>query len=219
MRPLVLDASIVCAWFLEDEVGVAGVRERLRRESGIVPPIFHLEVRNALLVAHRRGRIDSQDLRDHIGSVAALPLLTDSGLDLEGALELGAAAPSEPLRRRLSGTGETPRSNARHGSTECCSAPPQKSRSRWLKSRQISRERTHGLGNVWLSMGRVRREPRRARKWQTRNAERAGGDCRTGTPDLRSAQPAEGGRQGRTSQFGGGPTLGGDSGSRRNPYS
>ena len=88
MRPLVLDASIVCAWFLEDEVGVAGVRERLRRESGIVPPIFHLEVRNALLVAHRRGRIDSQDLRDHIGSVAALPLLTDDGLDLDVALEL-----------------------------------------------------------------------------------------------------------------------------------
>ena len=95
MRPLVLDASIVCAWFLEDEVGVAGVREHLRRESGIVPPIFHLEVRNALLVAHRRGRIDRQDLRDHVGSVAALPLLTDDGLDLEVVLELA-------LQRHLS---------------------------------------------------------------------------------------------------------------------
>ena len=88
MRSLVLDASMVCAWFLEDEVGVAGVRGRLRRESGIVPPIFHLEVRNALLVAYRRGRIDCQDLRDHSGSVAALPLLTDDGLDLDVALEL-----------------------------------------------------------------------------------------------------------------------------------
>ena len=95
MRPLVLDASVVCAWFLEDEVGVAGVRERLRRQRGIVPPIFHLEVRNALLVAHRRGRINRHDLRDHIGSVAALPLRTDDSSDLGTALELA-------LRHQLS---------------------------------------------------------------------------------------------------------------------
>ena len=88
MRPLVLDASVVCAWFLEDDVGAGRVRERLRHQTGLVPPIFHLEVRNALLVAHRRGRINRQDLRDHIESVGALPLLTDDGAHLGAALDL-----------------------------------------------------------------------------------------------------------------------------------
>ncbi len=95
MNPLVVDASVVCAWFLEDETDDYRVRERLEHQPGITPPIFHLEIRNALLVAHRRGRLSGTDLTDHIASLATLPLQTDDRSDIHATFGLA-------LRRQLS---------------------------------------------------------------------------------------------------------------------
>ena len=56
---LVLDASLTLSWlFDEEQVGETEVVLDLVRETGaLVPPLWHVEVANALLVAVRRGRM------------------------------------------------------------------------------------------------------------------------------------------------------------------
>ena len=56
----VLDASVAAAWVLPDEdAGVADVAlDRLGAETAKVPGLFWRELRNLLLSAERRGRID-----------------------------------------------------------------------------------------------------------------------------------------------------------------
>ena len=59
MSPLVLDASVALAWLLGEE-GRSGAEEalaRLRDGDAMVPLLWHLEIRNGLLVAMRRGRL------------------------------------------------------------------------------------------------------------------------------------------------------------------
>ena len=90
MSPFVLDASVALAWLL-DERGKSGadrVLTRLEDEEALVPHLWHLEVRNGLLVATRRGRIDAGGLSARLGALRDLPIRTDSGLDLETAFAL-----------------------------------------------------------------------------------------------------------------------------------
>jgi predicted nucleic acid-binding protein len=55
--PLVIDASIVHDWALEEHHPVAlAVRERLRDDTAIAPSLWWFEVRNGLIVAERRGQ-------------------------------------------------------------------------------------------------------------------------------------------------------------------
>ena len=59
MSRFVLDASIAGAWLLEDEddpVANAAM-SRLATDFALVPELWHLEVRNVLVVAERRGRV------------------------------------------------------------------------------------------------------------------------------------------------------------------
>jgi len=55
----VLDASVALAWCFEDEVSPVAelALDSLRTGEAFVPPIWQVEVGNALLVAERRGRI------------------------------------------------------------------------------------------------------------------------------------------------------------------
>ena len=53
-----------------------------------VPQHWHLEVRNALLVGERRGRITSEQTSTSLTYLSELPLLTDSEPDLNAALDL-----------------------------------------------------------------------------------------------------------------------------------
>ena len=96
MSRFVLDASVAGAWLLEDEddpVADAAM-SRLATEPALVPQIWHLEVRNTLVVAERRGRVGAAGIEDGLRRVGELPLRTDTEPDLGTALALAR-------RRRL----------------------------------------------------------------------------------------------------------------------
>ena len=84
MSSLVLDASISLAWLLDDEESpIAGAaRARLATDNALVPGIWHLEMRNALLVAERRKRLSRRMADERLDALAILPIQTDSGPSL-----------------------------------------------------------------------------------------------------------------------------------------
>ena len=96
MSRFVLDASVAGAWLLEDEddpVANAAL-SRLATEFALVPLLWHLELRNTLVVAERRGRVGAAGLEDGLRRVGELPIRTDTEPDLGTALALAR-------RRRL----------------------------------------------------------------------------------------------------------------------
>ena len=81
---VVVDASVAAAWCLRDEEGSARadvVMDRLSDETGVVPGIFWHEIRNVLIVAERRGRIDPDATEHHVHRLRILPLVTDHDQD------------------------------------------------------------------------------------------------------------------------------------------
>ena len=93
MSELVLDASVTTSWLLDDEVdpGAAIVADLVRQDTAFVPQLWHLEVRNALLVALRRGRIDNSQFDLRIRSLSELLVSTDSEPDFNSALNLAVS--------------------------------------------------------------------------------------------------------------------------------
>ena len=85
MSPVVLDASVTVSWLLEDEMDPQAelVSERVVRDGALVPQLWHLEVRNALVVAERRGRIGADGLDERIRVLRGLPVMTDIEPDLD----------------------------------------------------------------------------------------------------------------------------------------
>ena len=77
----VLDSSVALAMLLPDERSEAADRmaEALLRSSAHVPAIWPLEVRNALLVAHRARRITPREFEERLGIVDELPVEIDGG--------------------------------------------------------------------------------------------------------------------------------------------
>ena len=90
MTNVVLDASVTASWLLEDEVdsGASGSLTLARRDGALVPQLWHYEVRNALLVAQRRGRLREDEVVERLESLGHLPILTDQEPDLRAAMEL-----------------------------------------------------------------------------------------------------------------------------------
>ncbi|MDR1238062.1 MAG: type II toxin-antitoxin system VapC family toxin [Propionibacteriaceae bacterium] len=72
--PLVLDASVTCAWIFDDEKSDAcdELAIRMAEEGAYVPMLWRLEMANVLVQAHRRGRISAEDLTDAVGRVNRL---------------------------------------------------------------------------------------------------------------------------------------------------
>jgi predicted nucleic acid-binding protein len=70
LTAFVIDASIVIAWFLSEDIEpwASALFETLQTTGALAPVLIRFEVRNALLVGERRGRLDatqsSQFLRD-----------------------------------------------------------------------------------------------------------------------------------------------------------
>ena len=93
MSGLVVDASVVLAWLYgELEKSRAGeVLDRLKEEGTLVPDLWHLEVRNSLLVAERRGRLSAGDVKERLDALKGLPIRTDEALGLEAAFDLARA--------------------------------------------------------------------------------------------------------------------------------
>lgn len=75
-----IDSSVAMGWIMPDEdVGPArNAMARVLSSGGIVPPIFRVEVGNALLVAQRRNRIDAEFSAEALARLAILPLESDA---------------------------------------------------------------------------------------------------------------------------------------------
>jgi predicted nucleic acid-binding protein len=76
---LVLDASINIAWYVEDEATAAAdaVLDDVVASGAIVPPLWRLEVANALQRAVRRRRIDRTYRDTALFELGALPIDID----------------------------------------------------------------------------------------------------------------------------------------------
>ena len=93
MSALVLDASVAASWLLDDEMDplAALVSARVVEDGAVVPQLWHVEVRNALIVAERRGRISADGLDERVRALVDLPVSTDTEPDLDAALALARA--------------------------------------------------------------------------------------------------------------------------------
>ena len=90
MSPFTIDASVAAAWLFEDEqhTDTDALLAELGDSVVFVPQHWHLEVRNALLVGERRGRITSEQSKVGLSLLGRLPLRTDLEVDLDGAMDL-----------------------------------------------------------------------------------------------------------------------------------
>ena len=90
MSAFVLDASVAVTWLLHDEENprADAARRRIVDGGAFVPQVWHLEVRNSLLVAERRRRISAEGATARLKSLKELPIYTDAEPDFEVAFEL-----------------------------------------------------------------------------------------------------------------------------------
>ena len=90
MRAIVPDNSIVLSWCLADENDPTADRAmRIVIEDGaVVPGIWWYELRNALVVNERRGRLDPADTRSTLADVREMRFAIDRDHDEAVLLEL-----------------------------------------------------------------------------------------------------------------------------------
>ena len=93
MSVLVVDASIVMAWLFDDdeEARANDVLALLEEDGALVPQLWHLETRNTLLAAERRGRVSAAGIRERLDALKGLPIRTDAAPDLQSAFDLARA--------------------------------------------------------------------------------------------------------------------------------
>ena len=86
----VIDASVASAWILDDESDPFAdeVYAIVQANDGLVPQHWHFEVRNALLMAERRGRIDEGTVNVRLNRLSNLPIETDQTPDLDATFAL-----------------------------------------------------------------------------------------------------------------------------------
>ena len=90
MSGLVVDASVVISWLFDDdeEPRADKVLERLKEDGALAPYLWHLETRNTLLVAERRGRLSAEAVNERLDALKGLPIRTDEEPDLQSAFSL-----------------------------------------------------------------------------------------------------------------------------------
>ena len=90
MSLLVVDASVTVSWLFddEDEPRAEKALQRLSEDEALVPQLWHLETRNAILLAGRRGRLSRQEVRERMVFLSGLPIRTDGEPDLQSAFGL-----------------------------------------------------------------------------------------------------------------------------------
>lgn len=67
---------------------VRATMEHLESGPALVPVLWRFEVRNALLVAERRGRLEAADVRPRLRALAEIRTVTDRDPDLDSTLSL-----------------------------------------------------------------------------------------------------------------------------------
>ncbi len=88
---VVVDASVAAAWCFRDEEGSGEAEQaiaRLSLETGIVPGLFWHEMRNVLVVAERRDRMEASAIDRHLRRLRLLPLVTDDDQSDTDTVEL-----------------------------------------------------------------------------------------------------------------------------------
>ncbi len=80
---VVVDCSVFLAWCMadEDDPAAAETMRRVAEAGGVAPGIWWYELRNALLVNERRGRITPQQVSDTLADGAALGIEIDPDHD------------------------------------------------------------------------------------------------------------------------------------------
>lgn len=93
MNPYVLDASVAAVWVLPDEADdqAEEALQRMEESGAVVPGLWHLEIRNVLIVAERRGRIAAEHAQRAVRILNRLPILTDPAPNLGMAFHLARA--------------------------------------------------------------------------------------------------------------------------------
>jgi predicted nucleic acid-binding protein len=85
----VLDASTTVAWALnESDECAAQVRARMKGDYALVPTLWWFELRNALVVNERRGRITERQTARFLSDVERLAITVDRTPDQSGVLTL-----------------------------------------------------------------------------------------------------------------------------------
>jgi len=76
----VIDASLALAWCFPDEASeyADGVLVALEGRTVMVPPVWALEITNAVLVAERRKRVKQADVRRFVELLGGLTLIEQS---------------------------------------------------------------------------------------------------------------------------------------------
>ena len=90
LNAIVLDASLTVALLLDDELepnATASLAD-IEETDAIVPQLWHSEIRNALLIAERRGRISSNQVTQRLLYLSTLPIRTDQDPDFDAAIAL-----------------------------------------------------------------------------------------------------------------------------------
>jgi len=77
-KPFILDCSVAMTWCFEDEFDKHSqfTLNYCSNFSAVVPPIWHLEVTNALLVAEKRSRVNTANAIKFIDLLNSLPIYT-----------------------------------------------------------------------------------------------------------------------------------------------
>lgn len=93
LSEIVIDASIAAAWLFDDEFdqSTADVMSNISADEGIVPRHWHLEMRNALLMGERRGRVAPEHIAESLNGLNRIHLRTDPEPDLDAAFSLARA--------------------------------------------------------------------------------------------------------------------------------
>lgn len=97
MTRLVLDASVVVAWFADDEESDIATRtmEHARGEGAVVvPQHWSLEVANVFIHLERRGRMTSSDVAQAMALLGALRVEVDPFTSVRALHEVSALAKS-----------------------------------------------------------------------------------------------------------------------------
>ena len=91
MTAIVIDNSVFLSWCLgdEDDPAAAHAMQRVADEGGLVPRIWWYELRNALLMNERRGRLSLQQVSDTLDDSLELGIAIDDEHD--GSLLLDIA--------------------------------------------------------------------------------------------------------------------------------
>jgi predicted nucleic acid-binding protein len=77
--PFVLDASIASCWAFDSETHPAAAHalERIRNDDALVPVLWWFEIRNALIVNERRGRIARSGVSAFLRNLSRLSIVID----------------------------------------------------------------------------------------------------------------------------------------------